>query len=280
MKRYAVLTVVLCCAVALPVAKASAAAAGRIPVAVSIAPLAYFVEGVGGKYVNVEVIVPPGANHETYEPTSRQLVGLAQAKICFLVGTDAFPFENRISEMIRKGKKGIDLITLSEGAILREEDPHLWVSPAVVRIAARKIFHALSGHDPRHSENYRANLDSFLSKIDSLDREITKLLAHKRGAVFMVYHPAWGYFADEYGLKQLAIEEEGKTAGAAHLKKMIDLARQKGIRVIFVQKGYDTKSAASIAASIGGRVVETDPLARDWPASLRSFAEALSHAAR
>lgn len=280
LKRYRAVIAALCCIAALPVNTVSAATADRITVAVSVAPQAYFVERVGGNYVNVEVIVPPGANHETYEPTARQLIGLSQAKICFLVGTDAFPFENRVSEIIRKDKKGGDVIKLSEGAALRGQDPHLWVSPAVVRIAARTIFRVLSGHDARHNDYYRANLDSFLSEIDSLDREIKKLLTGKKGAVFMVYHPAWGYFADEYGLQQLAIEDEGKAAGAAHIRKMINLAREKGIRVIFAQKGYDTKSAASIAAEIGGTVVVTDPLARDWPTSLRSFAEALARAAR
>jgi zinc transport system substrate-binding protein len=278
-KKYVLLAIMLCCTAALYRVNLCAAA-DRVTIAVSVAPQAYFVERVGGRYVDVEVIVPSGANHETYEPTSKQLVGLSRARILFLVGTDAFPFENRISQIIRRDKRGIDLIRMSEGAALRGQDPHLWVSPGIVRTAAHAIFRCLSGHDPLHGDYYRANLDSFLAEIDSLDREIKQLLSGKQGACFIVYHPAWGYFADEYGLRQLAIEEEGKAAGAAHIRKMIDLARQKGIRVLFVQKGYDTKSAASIAAEIGGKVVETDPLASDWPASLRSFAKALSQEAR
>ena len=246
--------------------------------AVSVAPQAYFVERVGGKYVDVQVMVPPGANHETYEPTSRQLVGLSRARIYFPIGTDAFPFETRIAAFIGKDNRGTDLVNMSEGAARQGQDPHLWLSPAVVRIAANNIFRGLSRHDPQHQDYYRANLAAFLAEIDALDQEIKKLLAGTKKSAFMVYHPAWGYFAAEYGLQQLAIEEEGKAAGAAHLKAMIDLAREKGIRVIFVQKGFDAKSAATIAGQIGGKVVETDPLAKDWPASLRSFAAALRDA--
>ncbi len=249
-------------------------------VAVSVAPQAYFVEKVGGRYVSVEIIVPPGANHETYEPTPRQLVNISHASICLLVGTDAFPFESKITEIIKKDNGGIDLVRMSDGVSLRKDDPHLWLSPAIVKVTAQAIFRALSARDPAHADYYRANLNSFLGEIDSLDREIRKLLGGKKGASFMVYHPAWGYFAAEYGLTQLAIEEEGKPLGAAHIRKMIDLAREKDLTAIFVQKGYDTKSAAMVAAQIGGRIVETDPLAKDWPATLRSFAEALSRSAR
>jgi zinc transport system substrate-binding protein len=96
----------------------------------------------------------------------------------------------------------------------------------------------------------------------------------------MVYHPAWGYFADEYGLTQLAIEEEGKPVSAAHIRKMVDLARGKGIRAVLVQKGFDTKSARAVARDIGGEVVETDPLERDWFSGMRTFTTILTQVLR
>ena len=113
-----------------------------------------------------------------------------------------------------------------------------------------------------------------------LDREIKRTLAEKKGFAFMVYHPAWGYFADEYGLVQLAVEEEGKPVNAAHIRRMVDLAREKGIRAILVQKGFDTKSARAIARDIGGEVVETDPLERDWLAGMKNFTAILTKVLR
>ena len=165
---------------------------------------------------------------------------------------------------------------MSDGVTFRKGDPHVWTSPSAVRIAAGNIARALIAYDPPHREEYGKNLHAFLREIDMLDQEIRRAFAGKQGYAFLVFHPAWGYFADDYGLRQLSVEEEGKPVSAAHIRVMVDLAREKGIRAILVQKGFDTKSARTVAHEIGGEVVETDPLERDWLTGMRAFTTLLT----
>jgi zinc transport system substrate-binding protein len=257
-----------------------AAPSGKIAVAVSIAPQAYFVERIGGGRVDVDVMIPGGMSPEIYEPTPQQLVRLSSARIYLKVGVAGLPSEKRFSDTVSGSSRKVTVIDMFTGATQRKGDPHIWLSPGAVRIAAKNIERALSAHDPGHRDEYRRNLNKFMRDIHELDKDIRTMLVGREGASFMVYHPAWGYFADEYGLVQLAIEEEGKTAGISHIRKMIDLAKKKGIRVILVQRGFDTKSARSIAKQIGGEVWAANPLERDWLVGTRNFARFLKDIVR
>jgi zinc transport system substrate-binding protein len=254
--------------------------AADIRISVSIFPQACFVERVAGEHAAVHVMIPKGAGPETYEPTPQQLVALSDSQFYVKVGAPGFPFEEKFLRTFLDRNPKLIVIDMSDGVIFRKGDPHVWNSPAAVRIAAHNTEQALTAYDPAHSDEYRKNLRLFLADIDALDGEIKQALAGKKGFSFMVYHPAWGYFADEYGLTQLAIEEEGKSVSAAHIRKMIDLARGKGIRAVLVQKGFDTKSARTIASEIGGKVVEADPLERDWFSGMRTFTTILTQVLR
>ena len=280
-----------------------------IPVAVSVPPQAYLVERIGGSRVRVEVMIPPGASESTYSPNPRQIVALSAARLYVRVGHPAFLFEPqsidpflaahpeiRVVDM----SQGMDLITAGEaegrpaphgffgarGDAGEEEeanghghpagDPHVWVAPGTVRVAARNVLRALADLDPAHAALYRTNLGRLLEDVDALDREIRTLLAHAPGRSFMVYHPAWGYFAREYGLRQIAVEAGGREPSARQLIALIGEARRQGVRAIFVQRGFARKSAEVIAEEIGGRVVEVDPMERDWLSGLRAAARAFS----
>ena len=280
MKKSAYLIITLSLLIVLGSYKGIASASGKIQVAVSVLPQAYFVERIGENRVNVQVMIPAGACPEMYEPTPQQLVRLSDSDIYIKVGAPAFPFEEKYLHVIAGKNRKMTMVNMSNGTRYREQDPHVWLSPSCVKIAARNIYQALSLYDPQHRDYYGKNFAAFLSDIEELDRKNRKLLAGKKGYAFMVYHPAWGYFADEYGLKQMAIEEEGKIKGASHIREMIDTARRKGIKVIFVQKGFDTKSARTIAHEIGGKVMEVDPLERDWLKGMEAFAEILPQVLR
>ena len=143
----------------------------------------------------------------------------------------------------------------------------------MVKIQARTITNALQGLDPAHRSVYEANYGQFAASIDALDRQLKHLFAGKQGMQFMVFHPAWGYFAHAYGLQQLPIEFEGKAPKPAQLREVIEHARAKGIKVIFVQPQFSVKSAKLVAREIGGQVVFADPLAEDWLANMRRIAE-------
>jgi zinc transport system substrate-binding protein len=159
-----------------------------------------------------------------------------------------------------------------------EGDPHVWVAPSTVRVAAVNVARALSELDPPHAALYRANLAALLADVGALDREIRSLLAGAPFKSFMVYHPAWGYFAREYGLTQIAIESGGREPSAARLIELVDLARRERVRAIFVQRGFAWKSARVLADEIGGRVVVVDPMGQDWLAEMRTAARAFREA--
>ncbi|MBN1546810.1 MAG: zinc ABC transporter substrate-binding protein [Syntrophaceae bacterium] len=252
----------------------------RVIVAVTILPQAYFVERIGGQHVDVRVIVPAGAVPATYEPTPQQLFDLSSSKLYIKVGPPQLSVENRFQRFISDTNKNIYIVDMSQGIKNLKEDPHIWLSPSIVRSAAANICESLSSVDPSHADLYRENLQHFLVDIAQLDQRIEQRLHNRKGQCFMVYHPAWGYFAGEYGLKQLAIQEEGKPLNVSRLQKMINLARTKGIKTIFIQKGFDKKSAASIAREIDGKVVEVNPLEQDWLKNLDDFSQVLQDTLR
>ena len=152
-------------------------------------------------------------------------------------------------------------------------DPHIWLSPPLVKIQARTILGALNEIDPQHRSIYKANFKAFTAQIDQLDADLKKIFAGKTGMQFMVFHPSWGYFAHAYGLKQVPIEIEGKNPKPAQLTALIQDARNEGVKVIFVQPQFSTQSADVVAREIGGQVAFADPLAEDWMANLRAVAE-------
>lgn len=272
-------------------------AEGPLPVYVSILPQQYFVKKVGGDMVDVSVMVPPGANPHIYEPRPAQMVALSKAKIYFAVGvtfeetwlprfTAANPKMRVVhtEDGIEKipmlahhnhdngGKEGHGKTGPPREASSGIRDPHLWVSPPEVRILALNICRALQEFDPAGSLGYQANYQAFLKEIDELDSELKRIFAGMEGMKFMVFHPAWGYLARGYGLEQVPVELEGKEPKPAQLKALIEHARKEGIKVIFVQPQFSTKSAQTIARAIGGQVVFADSLSPDWAGNLREQA--------
>ncbi len=157
-------------------------------------------------------------------------------------------------------------------------DPHIWLSPGLVKIQAAHIRDGLIAVDPDHRPRYEAGCAAFLEEIDRLDAELRALFAGKEGSRFLVFHPSWGYFARDYGLDQRAIEVEGKEPKPAQLEELIRFARKEGIRVVFVQPQFSTRSAETVARGIEGRVIPVDPLAADWAENLRRTAGRLHEA--
>lgn len=276
-------------------------AAEPVPVFVSILPQKYFVQQIGGDRVAVEVMVQPGASPHAYEPKPRQMGALATTRAYFAIGVS---FESAWLGRISAANPGMKIVHTDEGvekiamadphaegghsgeAHSREDhhhgglDPHIWLSPPLVKIQAGTILAALQEIDPAHREDYEANCRKFLAEVDRLDARLRTLFSGKKGLRFMVFHPAWGYFARAYGLTQLTVEIEGKDPKPAQLMALIREAREKNIRVIFVQPQFSAKSASLVAREIGGRVVDADPLAEDWMANLLSVADKFNEALR
>jgi len=178
--RKAVLWIALC-ALCLPEASGLCAAADSLRISVSILPQAYFAERVAGTRARVQVMIPKGASPETYDPTPQKLVALSQAQLYITVGAPGLPFEERYLKTALGQNRKIGVVNMSAGMTYREEDPHIWTSPAAIRLAAQNIERALTARDPAHSGEYRKNLREFLADIDALDAEIKGTLAPVRG---------------------------------------------------------------------------------------------------
>lgn len=255
-------------------------AGDRIRVAVSVAPQAEIVERIGGGRVTVDSLVAPGASDEDLNLSPRKSMALEHADLYVKVGHPAFTIEARYIDPFLARHPQIRVVDMSRGMDLITDDdhgheggdPHVWVAPQTVAIAARNIAAALSEIDPSHASEYQVNLERFLEDVDRLDREIRARLAGGRRA-FLVYHPSWGYFARQYGLQQIAIEAEGKEPGAIRLIDVIEQARWEGAEVVLVP--YPRESAQVLAEAIGGRTVTADPQSADWEATLLRVAGAL-----
>jgi len=287
-------------------------AAGKVAVFVSIVPQKYFVHQIGKNLVDIQVMVQPGASPASYEPKPRQMAAIAKTQIYFSIGV---PFENVWLSKIASSNPNMMAVQTDQGiqkmpmaghhhpageadhqeTDLQSEnkdgkngdrrdsgirDPHIWLSPPLVIIQARTILAALQTVDPVHHSDYEANCTAFISEISKLDAEIRNIFSGEQGLQFMVFHPAWGYFADTYGLKQIPVEIEGKHPKPAQLKQLIEYANQNHIKVIFVQPQFSAKSAEVIARGIGGQVVFADPLAEDWSVNLRKVAREIKAALR
>ena len=159
-------------------------------------------------------------------------------------------------------------------------DPHIWLSPPLVKIQAKTILAALKKTDPQNSSFYETNFKNFIQRIDKLDQSLSSLFNDKKGMKFMVFHPSWGYFAKAYDLIQIPIEIQGKNPKPAQLGKLINLARAQQINIIFVQPQFSTKSARLIAKEIHGRTIFADPLAEDWLGNLETVAQNFKEAVK
>jgi zinc transport system substrate-binding protein len=242
-----------------------------IGVAVSIVPQQYFVERVGGDRVKVSVMVPPGFSPATYEPKPSQIRELGQAQIYIRIRV---PFEEGWMNRIAGANENMLIVDQSEGIQrIGGTDPHIWLSPPLVKIQVRTIYDGLVAVDPDSESFYRSNLKAFLADLDELDATMRETLSGLRSRKFMVFHPSWSYFAQDYGLEMIPVEIEGSEPSAAEMTELIRAARENSIKVIFAQPEFSTQSAETIAREIGGQVLLISPLAPDWLNNLERVAD-------
>jgi zinc transport system substrate-binding protein len=235
----------------------------KIGVVVTILPQLEFVESVGGEKVTVTVMVPPGQDPHTYAPTLNQLVAVKQAKLYIEVGSGV-EFELAHMDSIVDANRNMLVVDCSKGIELIEDDPHIWLSPRNAEIMVQNICDGLIQVDPQDREYYIQNENEYLAKLDKLDTDISGNLTGITNRWFIVFHPAWGYFAADYNLTQVAIGIEGKTPSPKDIADVVQDAKEHNITMIFASPEFDVKSAQTIAEAIGGSVTLIDPLARDY----------------
>jgi zinc transport system substrate-binding protein len=257
-------------------------------VTVTILPQQYVLSKIAGDKFSINVLIPEDANHETYEPTARQMVETGRSMAYFKVGhlDVEKSWLGKIGDSnpgmkIYDTSEGLDLIygeTHMHGDHVHEGgiDPHTWLSVSGIKVQADNILKGLTENDPENAAFYKNNHALFVASLDSLDREIRSILDSSGTDRFMIYHPSLGYFARDYNLTQIAIEQEGKEPSPAYMKELIDLARQKKINTIFISSQFNKQSAVTIAGQLNAKVEEFNPSSPDWGNNMVSIARKIA----
>ena len=265
--------------------------AEALKVAVSVLPEKYFVERIGGDTVEVEVLVPPGMSPHTFQPQARQMVFLSRADLYFRFG---LPFEEVVMPKIADHfqgriidlRQGMDLLPAeahhhheeeSEHIETHEEafDPHFWLNPQHAMIIAKRIAKEMTAQRPEYQAGYQTRLEELLGDLEALDGTLSAMLEPCRGRGLLVFHPAWAYFADRYGMHQIAVEHEGKTPGARHIGDLIRNTEEQVLPVLLVQPQFNQRLATTIADELGIGIAIADPLAEDYIGNLESLAQSI-----
>lgn len=264
----------------------------KVIAAVGIIPEATLVKAVAGDNVTVVTMVPPGNSPANYSPTSLQMQALSDADIYF---TLRMPTEEaNILPKLSDFNKDIRIVNLqnavSQAYGLRQlgnhshdeheeheaVDPHVWLSPKRAVVMVRTIANELADIDPTNKSVYQKNADAYILKLEALDKEIRNAVSGMHDAAFLIYHPSYGYFADDYGLDMVTIETDGKQVTAKGIQTVVDEAKARGIKTVFYQEEFDSSQAHVVAEELGGTAVKTAPLAEDYIQALRDFVQALT----
>lgn len=273
---------------------------------VSILPQKYFVERITDELFEVQVLVEPGASPTTYEPTAKQMVGLSKAQALFTIGV---AFEEQLIPKIRGQYKELDIVATDSNVPKRRPesfvelfkpadlnmltpkanshnqahdsfDPHIWLSPDLVKLQLAEITDYFVEHFPQHTELFLNNRDLFYEDLDEVSDLINNIFSTVENKEFLCFHPAWGYFAKQFGLKQIPIEIEGKEPTPQEQHKIIEFVQARGIKIVFVQEQFDKRVAQAIAEQIGGQVVAINPLSENYLENLHEIATKLAGSMR
>lgn len=284
-----------------PGAAPGAAPAEKLSVFVPVLPYEYLFERVGGEWIEVKAIVQEGGDCHNYSPTPRQVADIARSK---LLVSGGLTFEANFYVAVGEGENGPKEFDLLEGIELlegtcsecaaaegkeehehehehehEEKDAHVWLSPKVLRHQAGRAAAVLKANLPAEAApSIDANLASFTADLDRLDAELKTTLAPKKGRAFYVYHGAFAYFAQDYGLQQKAIEVGNRKPSPKQVAAIAKRAKEEGVTTVFVQPQFDQSSATSLAETIGGKVQTLDPLEKDVLANLRVIAKTIASA--
>lgn len=252
-------------------------ATDKINVATTIAPLAEFVRAVGADRVAVTVVVPPGAEPHTFEPTPSLMVDMSKADLYVMNGAGLEFWIDRLLQAnkdmtVIDSSKSIDLISESED----EMDPHIWISLKNAAVQVQNICSGLIQVDPANKDYYSQNRDSYLEQLKALDEELNSSFTASKKKIFVVHHPAWTYFARDYALEQVPLMENEKEPGPKYLSQVIDLARQNNITTVFIEPEFNPKSAEVIAKEMNASIKTLDPLAANYLNNMRYAGRAIA----
>lgn len=255
-------------------------------VTVTIMPQKFIAGKIAGDLFTIHVMIPPDANPHHFDPSPRQIMNLANSELYLQIGY--IDFELTWINKLESEYPSIRFVDTSEGVDLMDDensecghlhgniDPHIWSSPRNVKIIAANTAEAFIRSDPENENIYRENLKVFLKELDTLDSYIGEKLENLTARSFLIYHPALTYFARDYNLQQIAVENEGKESSVGHFRSVVNLARERDIKTIFVQQQFNSDEARTLEKEINGRIIIIDPLAYDWSGQIAFIADQMA----
>lgn len=249
--------------------KASRTEKPAVTVTVTISPYKYFVDQIAKGKVDVNVMVSNGNNPETYEPYAQQMMELSKSALYLKVGS--IGFEQTWMQKLQDNAPDMKVIDTSVGIKPAKTpggniDPHVWMSCSNARIIASNILKALCELEPKNKAFFEKNYQSLLSIIDKRDSTIKESFKKDPDLVrkFVIYHPILTYFARDYQLEQLAIEEEGREPSAAQLKSLIERARKEKIKFCLIQAEFANRNTTTFINESHTKPMNINPLQGDW----------------
>ena len=238
-------------------------------ICVSIPPQAYLVKRIAGEDTPVTIMIPPGSAPPTYSPTGSQIRNLHDCKLYIKNGHPAFHFEIKHINPFLENHPEIYTVNMADSIDVTPGDAHIWLSPRIMRISAGRIYKKLILLYPEQQDIYSKRYEELIRDIDALDSELKTVFASHQNAEFLTLHPSWGYFSNDYGIKQISIRHENKAPSARRLAELIEHARENNIKIIFVQKEFSSEQLNILSREIGAEIVALDPLNESWLENLR-----------
>jgi zinc transport system substrate-binding protein len=249
-------------------------------ITVSILPEKTFVEKIAGTDFKVNVLIPPGSSPAAYTLLPSQLKEIANSSVWFRIGYIGFEYSWK--DKIAQANTNMKVVDLSEGLDLIAEskqqhgnhfhfegvNPHIWLSPKLVKQIAQKILDELILLKPEKSDEYKANYSKFAKEIEQLDSKIENKMKEYAGRKIIVFHPSLSYYARDYGIEQYSLEVGGKQTTPQLMAKIVDLAKKENIKVIYIQSEFDREHARVFAEEIDGEIIQVSPLAANWADNL------------
>jgi len=254
----------------------------KLNVIVSIEPQRTFVKKVTGELADINVVIPEGYSPANYQPSPKEIQNISSGEVYFSIGVESE--KSFILPKLEDLNKEIEFIDLQKKVMEKYEalhideddndhdhdheegeiDPHIWLSPKRVVTIVEVVRDYMIENDEVNKEEYNENAKKYIQELNKLNEDLVDTFKELETKAFIIYHPAFSYFASDYGLQMVTIEEDGKEATAKRIQKVVDFAIENDIKVVFYQNEFDSSQANIIANEIDGEVVEVAPLSGNY----------------
>ncbi|MDR2879772.1 MAG: zinc ABC transporter substrate-binding protein [Fusobacteriales bacterium] len=266
----------------------NAAALNKKPhISVSIPPLKWITGKIAGSDFTVTSVVSSNISPELFDPSVKTIQELEESDLYF--SFDLFAFEHKLEDTVSNPGKIYNVLKNSSYLLKNDQEPHtddrhnhgnydlhVWFSVNIDSSIAENIKNILSEKYPEKKDIFEKNYSDFILEINSFNAEVENILSDKKSKIFVIYHPALTYFAEEYSLIQISVEQEGKEPTARYLKNIINELKKNNVKVLLVQPQFPKSSVDLISKEVPDiKIMEFNPLEENIFDNLKKFTNSL-----